>query len=76
MLAIYPDCQEKVFEEIKTIFPNKKDDIPSEHLSQLHYTNMVIMESMRLNPTLPYISRTISKDLPIGKYLYYLESLQ
>lgn len=67
MLAMHPECQRKVFEEVKSILPDQKSDISSADLSQLQYTNNVILETMRLNTPAPYITRTVKKDMQIGK---------
>lgn len=65
---MHPDCQQKVFDELRTIFPDQNSDVTSTDLSQLKYTNYVIMETMRLNTPVPFMTRTIKHDMQVGKF--------
>lgn len=68
MLAMHPDCQQKVFEELRTIFPDQSSDITLTDLSNLHYTSNVVKETMRLNPAVPIMSRVLQKDMKFGRF--------
>lgn len=67
MLAMYPDYQQKVFEEIQSIFPDQTSDVSIAELTQLKYTDQFIKETMRLHPAVPYMSRKVHCDLKIGR---------
>lgn len=47
MLAMYPEVQKKLYQEISTKLANI-DQLEYEHLAQLTYLNMVIDETLRL----------------------------
>lgn len=47
MLALHQEIQEKVFEEIRGIFPHNDSVVTAEDLKQLDLTDRVIKESMR-----------------------------
>lgn len=66
MLAMHPEQQQRVFDEIHAIIPTQRGDVSAEHLGRLDYTNRFIKESMRLNPTVPFVSRIAKNDLQIG----------
>ncbi|XP_073828026.1 probable cytochrome P450 313a4 [Musca autumnalis] len=63
MLAMYPEYQAKVYEEICDMFPDKNDDgefeMTYEHITQLTYFDMFVKETLRLFPTVPLFSRCI-----------------
>ncbi|XP_075149719.1 putative cytochrome P450 313b1 [Haematobia irritans] len=66
-LALYPEFQEKLFNELINIFPKNGealflDDITNEQLDQMVYTEMVINEALRLYPTVPVVLRSASAD--------------
>ncbi|XP_030755191.1 cytochrome P450 4C1-like isoform X2 [Sitophilus oryzae] len=65
LLGMYPEIQEKVFEEIVTNI-GRDEPIEVDHLTKLKYTERVIFECMRLLPSVTEVSRYISKDIKIG----------
>ncbi|EGI57254.1 Cytochrome P450 4V3 [Acromyrmex echinatior] len=72
MLASFPEIQEKVYKELKTIYgtetlisaPVKYDD-----LQHMHYMDQVIKETIRLFPTTPIIGRRLTEDVKIGNFI-------
>nr|AFP20599.1 cytochrome CYP4L12 [Spodoptera littoralis] len=61
------DVQEKVYEELKTIYGNEMHRDPTYHeLAQMKYLELVLKESMRLFPPVPLIERRIMKDCEVG----------
>ncbi|VVC25919.1 Cytochrome P450,Cytochrome P450, E-class, group IV [Cinara cedri] len=71
MLAHHQDVQDKVFEEIQTIFSTGDRDRPPtyEDMQQMTYLERVIKETLRLFPPLPIIARKLEEEMKIGKHL-------
>ncbi|XP_055543416.1 uncharacterized protein LOC129728966 [Wyeomyia smithii] len=66
MLATHPEMQEKVYEEIMTVYPADVDlDLNPETLRQLVYTEMFLKECLRHFPVAPHIFRTPMKDVEL-----------
>ncbi|XP_030370367.1 probable cytochrome P450 313a4 [Scaptodrosophila lebanonensis] len=67
LLAMFPDYQEKAFEEIKTIFPNPGDfEVSYADTKQMIYMDMILNESMRVMSPVPLVSRQTSQDLKLS----------
>lgn len=64
---MYPECQEKVFEEIKKNNLADDGDISIEQLANLKYMDMFIKETLRLFPVAPYLTRMTIDELKLGK---------
>ncbi|XP_037937431.1 probable cytochrome P450 313a4 [Teleopsis dalmanni] len=69
MLAMHPEAQQRLFEEILDVFPEKDFYVNSDQLSQLQYLDFVINESLRLVPSVPVIGRHVIKDTQIGEHV-------
>ncbi|KAF7492036.1 Cytochrome P450 4c3 [Sarcoptes scabiei] len=82
MLGLHPDVQQKVWQEINSILPNKIDgdddddddddenyDITIEQIKQMKYLDCVIKEVLRIYPTAPFIGRDLTEDTDINGYL-------
>jgi len=70
MLALHPEYQEKVFQEIREIFPDQRSNVTAEDITKFDYTDRFIKETMRLTPVLPIISRMSRKHtIPAGTEL-------
>ncbi|XP_076335674.1 cytochrome P450 315a1, mitochondrial-like [Tachypleus tridentatus] len=67
MLAKYPECQEKVAEEVNRIIPSR-EVIQEGHLQQLPYLKAVIKEALRLYPVAPFLTRILSQDIILNGY--------
>ncbi|XP_055908580.1 probable cytochrome P450 313b1 [Eupeodes corollae] len=61
-LAIHSEYQQKLFDELSSIFPDKEFNISEEDLKKMTYTEMVINEGMRLFSPVPVVIRTASED--------------
>lgn len=66
LLAMHPEVQEKVFQEISQVFPTSDAEISEDSLARLKYLEQVIKESMRLLPPVPLIGRETIEDLELG----------
>ncbi|EPQ13681.1 Cytochrome P450 3A12 [Myotis brandtii] len=65
LMAIHPDVQQKLQEEIEVTFPNKA--IPTyDALAQMEYLDMVMNESLRLFPIAGRLERLCKKDVEIN----------
>lgn len=66
-IAHNPEVQENVYKEIISIFgedPNQ--DVTSENINRLEYTERVLKESKRMFPPVPGFQRKLTKDIVIG----------
>jgi cytochrome P450 family 4 len=67
-LAANPDSQAKVHAELDGIFGNDKErQVTSKDLPEMKYLDCVIKETLRLYPSVPFVQRTLTDDLEIGK---------
>ncbi|XP_015412832.1 PREDICTED: cytochrome P450 3A12 [Myotis davidii] len=65
LMAIHPDVQQKLQEEIEVTFPNKATPT-YDALAQMEYLDMVMNESLRLFPIAGRIERVCKKDVEIN----------
>lgn len=66
MLAMYPEHQEKVFQEILTVMPEKDTDLKQADFDKLEFTELCIRETLRLYPTAPVIARVATKPIALA----------
>ncbi len=57
MLAMHPNYQEKIVEELRQVFLTADEEVTEQHLKQLVYLEYAINETMRLFPVVPMQSR-------------------
>lgn len=67
MLAMHPEYQEKVYNEIKNVLPPGQTTVTTDVISQLSHTDRLIKETLRLFPTIPMITRITRKEMKIGR---------
>lgn len=70
-LAKYPDIQQRVLKEIcSEIDGSEADDgvLSQQHLNKFRYLELVIKESLRLYPSVPYFARRLSEEITAGGY--------
>jgi cytochrome P450 len=68
-LAIYQDIQEKVYQEIISVFGDNEitdDDITYENLGQLKYLEMVLKETLRVFTPVPISARETIEKVDLG----------
>lgn len=63
LLAMHPDIQDRVYDEIKTFW---KDPLDYNSLQNCTYLNMVINETMRVFPIAAFLLRKCMADTKIG----------
>ncbi|XP_014094459.2 probable cytochrome P450 313b1 [Bactrocera oleae] len=62
-LAMHPEYQEKLYDELVTIFPeNEPPVVDYEHLERMPYTEMIINEALRLYSPVPMVLRSAADD--------------
>uniref|UniRef100_A0A8C9L8P8 unspecific monooxygenase n=1 Tax=Pavo cristatus TaxID=9049 RepID=A0A8C9L8P8_PAVCR len=64
-LALHPDVQQKVVDEIDTVLPNKAP-LTYEAIMQLDYLDMAVNETLRLYPLGGRLERTCKRDVEIN----------
>ncbi|KAF2901039.1 hypothetical protein ILUMI_05146 [Ignelater luminosus] len=77
LLACHQDIQEKVVEELKEVLGDADEHPTYQKLQELKYLEMAIKESLRMYPSVPFISRVTSEDvqthtgytIPAGTYV-------
>ncbi|XP_036233918.2 probable cytochrome P450 313a4 isoform X1 [Bactrocera oleae] len=62
MLAMHPEIQERVFQEIRSVFPDGITSVEYDDLKKLPYLDMFISEALRIAPPGPYIGRQTVDD--------------
>lgn len=60
--------QRKVFEEIQNEIGSGEIPLTLQLLNNLHYLELVIKESLRLYPSVPYFARKLSEEVTVGGY--------
>ncbi|CAH2989300.1 unnamed protein product [Chilo suppressalis] len=68
LLANHKDIQDKIFEELFTIFGNSDISASYDDLSKMRYLECCIKESLRLYPPVPFISRQLTESTDLGGY--------
>uniref|UniRef100_A0A182Q9E0 Cytochrome P450 n=1 Tax=Anopheles farauti TaxID=69004 RepID=A0A182Q9E0_9DIPT len=65
MLAIHPEVQERVYQEVMSVCPDLTKPVTMEEANKLVYTEMVCKETMRLFPVGPLIGRKCVADVKL-----------
>ncbi|XP_064458291.1 cytochrome P450 4C1-like [Ornithodoros turicata] len=65
LLGHSPDVQQKLYEELESVFQGSDRPVTLEDIKELQYLDCVIRESMRLYPPVPVIGRTITEEVKI-----------
>lgn len=65
---MHPLIQDKVFEELQLLFDADDEEVTDDKLERLVYLEMVLKEAMRLWPSIPFIARSLTEDIKLGKF--------
>lgn len=66
LLAIYPEAQEKLYEEIKSVLPDQDMDVTQEDIKNMPYLDAFIKEALRFFPVVPFLTRLLKEDMCLG----------
>ncbi|KAH8332387.1 hypothetical protein KR074_002547 [Drosophila pseudoananassae] len=67
LLAMFPEYQDLVYEELKRVFPSSGPiDVTYEDLQKLEYMDQVFNEILRLVPTVPAVPRELKGDIRLS----------
>ncbi|XP_061388185.1 probable cytochrome P450 313a4 [Musca vetustissima] len=67
LLVMFPEYQQKVYEELLTIFPDEGDfDVTYANIQEMTYMDMVINEYMRVLTPVPFVGRENSHDIELS----------
>lgn len=69
LLGRHPEIQEQAAEEINALWP-KGQALTLQTLNEMKLLERVIKESLRLFPSVPFISRELQEDMVIGKTFF------
>ncbi|XP_040175383.1 probable cytochrome P450 4ac1 [Anopheles arabiensis] len=78
LLAHSPDVQQRLYEELQEVAQSRTDaddEFTQREYNELRYMDMVLKESLRLYPPVPFISRNISEDTMFGDRLVPKDTL-
>lgn len=65
MLAMHPECQERVFAELSRLQPDTATPLDSGHIEGMDYTDRCIKETLRLWPPVPIVGRTVETTMKL-----------
>lgn len=66
MLAMHPEIQERLFEELQSVYDTQDEATLNNHLTRLTYLDCCLKETMRLFPVASLIGRTPTVDIPVS----------
>lgn len=65
MLALHPEYQKQVYNEVLAVMPNSNMDLAQADLDRLEFTDLCIREALRLFPSIPLIARFPTKPIKL-----------
>ncbi|XP_058818787.1 cytochrome P450 4C1-like [Topomyia yanbarensis] len=68
LLGLHPDVQDKVHQEIDSIFAGSDRPATMKDLNEMKLLERCLKETLRLYPSVSFFGRTLSEDVTIGGY--------
>ncbi|XP_050681329.1 cytochrome P450 4c3-like isoform X2 [Leptidea sinapis] len=68
MLAEHSDVQDRIFDELESIYGDSSRRPTMEDLSKMQYLECCIKESLRLYPPVPFISRRLTEPVKLSNF--------
>lgn len=68
LLAMNPDAQNKLYEELRSVLKSSTDNVAEEEMSKMPYLDLVIKECLRLLPVAVIQGRAVTKPLKLKNY--------
>lgn len=65
---MYPKYQQQMYEEIKNVSLSADRDVDVDDMAHLKFLDMFIKETQRMFPAVPYLTRSTSSELRLGRY--------
>lgn len=66
MLAMHPEIQERLYDELHSLYTAQDEETTYEHMQRLTYMEQIIKETLRLFPVGPFIVRRTNADVTIS----------
>lgn len=66
LLAMHPEVQDRVFDELQTVYESPDEYSSYERVQQLTYLDRVLKEGMRMFPVAPFIVRCCIADTKLS----------
>lgn len=64
-LALHPECQNRVRQEVRDVLDQNNGEITYEMMKQLSYCDMVLNETLRKYPVMPFLDRIAADDYKV-----------
>lgn len=68
LVGLHPQVQEKIFQEMDSIFKDSDRNATLNDLNEMKYLDRVIKEALRLYPAVPKVGRLLSEDVQLDEY--------
>ena len=75
-LAMLPEYQDKLYDELHAVIPDKNVEITHDDLQNVNYLECVVNEAMRLLTPVPIVARMCTDDVDIGNGIILPKGVQ
>lgn len=62
--------QQKAHDELEYIFRGRPKSVTFQDLQRMSYLELVIKETMRLYPSVPFFTRALREEVEFGSFIY------